>query len=250
MHAASAGPLAGKIAIVTGSSRSIGASIAQRLAADGAHVVINYHRVAMDAERTAQNINSLAGGRAIVVRADVSTIAGGKDLLDECVSQLGVPDILVLNAGVMGHTPLASTTERDYDAHINTNVKGPLFMVQAAAQQMKEGQFPGANHQFSILLFTIVHKLSTVPRRQPHHLHFDRAHSRLLRPPHGAPLHDVEGRRRADDTRACEGPRRARNHRQRRSTRSSRHAALPRGKAAATDKVDSEPHPVESNTPS
>lgn len=134
-------PLAGKVAIVTGSSRSIGASIAQRLAADGAHVVINYHRIAMDAERIACAINECSsGGRAIVVKADVSTVEGGRYVLDECTRQLGVPDILVLNAGMMGHTPLANATERDYDMHINTNVKGPLFMVQAAAKVMREGQ--------------------------------------------------------------------------------------------------------------
>lgn len=145
MHVVSAGPLAGKVAIVTGSSRSIGASIAQRLAADGAHVVINYHRIAVDADRTAQAINSRCGeggGKAIIVRADVSTIEGAKFVLDECMRQLGVPDILVLNAGVMGHTPLANTTERDFDMSFNTNVKGPLFMVQAAAPHMREGRFP------------------------------------------------------------------------------------------------------------
>ncbi|KAI0338994.1 short chain type dehydrogenase [Trametopsis cervina] len=139
------GPLAGKVAIVTGSSRSIGASIAQRLAADGADVIINYHKIAVDADRVANQINNAAangaspGGRAIVVKADVSTIEGGQHLLDECIRQLGVPDILVLNAAVMGHTPLASTRERDYDVHFNTNVKGPLFLVQAAAERMQPG---------------------------------------------------------------------------------------------------------------
>lgn len=144
MSAAPARPLAGKIAIVTGSSRSIGASIAHRLAADGAHVVINFHRIAPDAERVAYAINSRhkeGGGRAIIVKADVSTVDGGRLLLRECTRQLGVPDILVLNAGVMGHKPLATTTELDYDAHINTNVKGPLFIVQEAAQVMRQGAF-------------------------------------------------------------------------------------------------------------
>ena len=135
-------PLAGKIAIVTGSSRSIGASIAKRLAADGADVIINYHRIAVEAERTAYNINSKDGGRAFIVKADVSTIAGGNHLLKECQRMVGGPDILVLNAGFMGHKPLAETDELEYDKLINTNVKGPLFLVQNAAQYMK----PGLSH--------------------------------------------------------------------------------------------------------
>lgn len=143
--APAARPLAGKVAVVTGSSRSIGAAIARRLAADGADVVVNFHRVAVDAERTAYGINTHhaaghGGGRAVVVRADVSTVAGGRHLLRECRRLLGAPpDILVLNAGFMGHRPLAETDEADYDAHINTNVKGPLFLVQNAAPDMKPG---------------------------------------------------------------------------------------------------------------
>ena len=132
-------PLAGKVAIVTGSSRSIGASIAKRLAEDGADVIINYHRIAVEAERTAYSINAHEGGRAYIVKADVSTVAGGKHLLAECVRLIGAPDIVVLNAGIMGHKSLEETEEEDFDALINTNVKGPLFLVQAASEVMTEG---------------------------------------------------------------------------------------------------------------
>jgi 3-oxoacyl-[acyl-carrier protein] reductase len=139
------GPLAGKVAIVTGSSRSIGAAVAQRLAADGANVVINFHKVPLDAERTAECINahsaSHGGGRAIVVKADVSTVEGGQHLLDACLHEFGVPDILVLNAAVMAHTRLSQTKEADFDLTFNTNVKGPLFLVQAAAEKMQPGKF-------------------------------------------------------------------------------------------------------------
>ncbi|PSR70954.1 hypothetical protein PHLCEN_2v13176 [Hermanssonia centrifuga] len=148
-------PLAGKVALVTGSSRSIGASIAKRLAADGADVIINYHRIAVEAERTAYFINSRDGGRAFIVKADVSTISGGDYLLQECVRHLGAPDILVLNAGYMGHRPLAETDEADFDLNFDTNVKGPLFMVQAAAEIMK----PGSRIVF---LSTSLTKASTV----------------------------------------------------------------------------------------
>ena len=111
----------------------------RRLAADGADVIVNYRRAAAEAERTAYGINERDGGRAFVVRADVSTLDGGRFLLDECVRLVGPPDILVLNASVMGHTPLAETVESEFDEHINTNVKGPLFMVQAAARIMDTG---------------------------------------------------------------------------------------------------------------
>ncbi|CAL1712623.1 unnamed protein product [Somion occarium] len=132
-------PLLGKTAVVTGSSRGIGASIAQKLAADGANVIINYHADDAPACVVANTINAREGGRAIVVKADVATIEGGKLLLEKCTEKLGVPDILVLNAGVMGHKPLAEVDEEYYDLHFNTNVKGPLFLVKAAAGVMKSG---------------------------------------------------------------------------------------------------------------
>ena len=102
-------------------------------------MIINYHRIAVEAERTAYGINELDGGRAYIVKADVSTIAGGKFLLAECIRLIGAPDIVVLNAGIMGHKPLAEMEEDDFDVLMNTNVKGPLFLVQGAAEVMKEG---------------------------------------------------------------------------------------------------------------
>ena len=142
MHNPAVGPLAGKVAIVTGSSRSIGAAIAQRLAADGANVIINFHKIAVDAKRTADAINNSpqCSGKAVVVKADISTVEGGQFLLAECIRYFGPPDILVLNASVMSHTRLATTSEDEFDASFNTNVKGPLFLVQAVAEKMQPGQ--------------------------------------------------------------------------------------------------------------
>lgn len=133
-------PLAGKVAIVTGSSRGVGEAIARRLAADGADVVINHHGVDVCAEQIARSINAGEGGRAVVVKADVSTIEGGNYLLEESVRRFGVPDILVLNATVLGHRSLEDIDEEYFDLHLNTNVKGPLFLVQAAAKLMKPGR--------------------------------------------------------------------------------------------------------------
>ncbi|KAI0087897.1 NAD-P-binding protein [Irpex rosettiformis] len=138
---AAVGPLAGKVAIVTGSSRSIGAAIAHRLAADGANVIINFHKIAVDAKRTADCINNSpdCSGKAVVVKADVSTVEGGEFLLAECIQNFGPPDILVLNASVMSHTRLANTSEEEFDTTFNTNVKGPLFLAKAVAKVMQPG---------------------------------------------------------------------------------------------------------------
>ncbi|KAI0043509.1 NAD(P)-binding protein [Auriscalpium vulgare] len=135
----SALPLAGKVAIVTGSSRSIGASIAQRLASDGASVVVNYVNNAIAAESVVSAIHTEGKGKAISIKADVSSVAGAKSLLDQSISAFGKLDILVLNAGVQSSTVLADVDEACYDSHFNVNVKGPLFLTQLAAPLIPSG---------------------------------------------------------------------------------------------------------------
>ncbi|KAL0564128.1 hypothetical protein V5O48_017924 [Marasmius crinis-equi] len=125
-------PLAGKVALVTGSSRSIGASIAKRLAQDGANVVVNYASSVDAATEVVDSINAEKQGKAIAIKADVSTIEGGKALLDETVKRLGRLDILVLNAGIMGSKVLNDVDEEFFDQHFNINVRTPLFMTKAA----------------------------------------------------------------------------------------------------------------------
>ncbi|PBK65880.1 NAD(P)-binding protein [Armillaria solidipes] len=126
--------LSGKVALVTGSSRSIGAAIAKRLAGEGASVVINYVNGAKPAQELVAEIKSNGKGDAVAVQADASTIAGGKHLLDETIKAFGKLDILVLNAGIMGSKPLADIDEKFFDNHIDANVKGPLFLAKAASQ--------------------------------------------------------------------------------------------------------------------
>lgn len=93
-------PLLGKVALITGSSRSIGAAIARKLASDGANVVVNYVSNASAADEVVQSIESANGrGKAIAVKADAGTHQGGKVLLDETLKTWGKVDILVLNAG-------------------------------------------------------------------------------------------------------------------------------------------------------
>lgn len=132
-------PLSGKVAIITGSSRSIGAAIAARLASRGANVVINYVSSASAAQAVADTINSKGTGRAIIVKADVGVLAEGRTLVDEAVKTFGRVDFLLLNAGVMKLDLLDKVSEEDYEYHFNTNVKGPLFLVQHAVPHMQPG---------------------------------------------------------------------------------------------------------------
>lgn len=90
-------PLAGRVAIVTGSSRSIGAAIAKKLGADGASVVVNYVSNAAAADEV---VSAIPEGKAIAVKADAGTTEGGKELLDQTLKAFGKLDILVLNAGM------------------------------------------------------------------------------------------------------------------------------------------------------
>jgi len=132
-------PLNGLVAVVTGSSRSIGAAAAKRLAADGASVIINYVSNESAAAQVVGEINTNREGAAIAVKADVGTIAGGQHLLDETVKHFGKVDILVLNAGIMGSRVLADVDEDFFDWHFNNNVKGPLFLAKAASPLLKAG---------------------------------------------------------------------------------------------------------------
>jgi 3-oxoacyl-[acyl-carrier protein] reductase len=131
--------LTNKVALVTGSSRSIGAAIAKRLADDGANVVINYVSNANAADEVVDSINAKRPGAAIAIKADVSTITGGQALLEGTVKAFGKVDIIVLNAAIMDNKPLADVNEQYFDDHINANVKGPLFLVKAATPLLTAG---------------------------------------------------------------------------------------------------------------
>jgi 3-oxoacyl-[acyl-carrier protein] reductase len=129
--------LTGKVAVVTGASKGIGAAIAQDLAIHGAAVIVNYASSPQQACELVANIESL-GGKAKAVRADVSIPAEAKQLIDAGVSEFGRLDILVNNAGVYDFLPLPQITEAHFDRIFSLNVKGLLFATQAATGAMGE----------------------------------------------------------------------------------------------------------------
>ena len=127
-----------KTALVTGSSRGIGRAIAERLAADGAAVVINYTRSAKQADEAVSSIIA-RGGNAIAIQADVSKPAEVTRLFDEAEKALGSLDIVVANAGVFFRKPLEESTEEDYEYVFNTNTKGVFFTLREAARRVNKG---------------------------------------------------------------------------------------------------------------
>ena len=130
--------LSGKVALVTGSSKGIGAGIAKRLAADGASVIVNYTRSAEDAEVVVQAI-AAAGGKAFAVKADIGKPEQIQPLVDAAVKHFGRLDILVNNAGIYQVDSLESLSAQSIDEHFNINVRGLLLVTQAAARVLPAG---------------------------------------------------------------------------------------------------------------
>lgn len=128
--------LEGKIALVTGASKGIGAGIAKELAAEGANVVINYSRDKEGAETVASMIAS-HGGRAIAVQADVSKSDDSERLVAETVSAFGPISILVNNAGIFEFGPVESITEDQFQRHFATNVWGSINVIQKSLQNFE-----------------------------------------------------------------------------------------------------------------
>src|SRR3981081_859634 len=130
--------LEGKIALVTGGSRGIGAAIAKRLAAEGAKVAITYSKGADAAASVIQEIER-AGGKAIAIQADAADAAAGKAAVEKTVATFGRLDVLVNNAGTAIPNPFEETTLEEMDRVIDINVRGVFIATQAALKYMKSG---------------------------------------------------------------------------------------------------------------
>ena len=130
--------LEGKVAVVTGASKGIGAAIAKALARDGAAVVVNYASSKAGADAVVEAITT-AGGRAIAVQADVSKAAQAHGLIEAAVSAFGGLDVLVNNSGIYEFAAIEEVTEEHYRRIFDVNVLGVLLATQAAAKQLGEG---------------------------------------------------------------------------------------------------------------
>jgi 3-oxoacyl-[acyl-carrier protein] reductase len=128
----------GKVAIVTGASRGIGAAVAQRLADDGFTVVINYSGDAAPAEALARTIET-KGGRALTGKADVSDANAVRGLFDAAEAAFGGVDVLVNNAGVMMLSSIGESSEALFDRQVAINLKGTFNTLGQAARRLRDG---------------------------------------------------------------------------------------------------------------
>lgn len=129
------GKLSGKVAVVTGASKGIGAAIAERFGKEGASVVVNYASDKAGAERVAKQIEA-SGGRALVVKADVSKKEDIQKLFGETTLRFGKVDILVNNAGVYEFRPLEAIDENHFHKLFNLNLLGLLLTTKTAVENM------------------------------------------------------------------------------------------------------------------
>ncbi|WP_437777809.1 SDR family NAD(P)-dependent oxidoreductase [Sorangium sp. So ce1097] len=134
--------LQGKIALVTGSSRGIGRSIAVRFAREGADVAITYQKSKEGAEEALAEVEA-AGRRGHLFAVDVASVQSVQALIKETVAHFGRLDVLVNNAGLEKRAPFWEVTEEDYDQVVNTNLKAVFFGSQAMVRHLRETRRPG-----------------------------------------------------------------------------------------------------------
>src|SRR5208283_1034307 len=127
--------LTGKVAIVTGSSKGIGAAIAKTYASEGARVVVNYHSSEVEGKKVVEEIKS-EGGRSLLVKADVSKTTDVKRMVSKAVGKFGRVDILVNNAGILVAKDFLDSTDEDWDRVLDVNLKGAYICCREVAPLM------------------------------------------------------------------------------------------------------------------
>ena len=129
--------LNGKVAVVTGASKGIGAEVARRLASDGFAVVVNHSNSESDAEDVVDAINK-RGGQAIAVKANVGDPAAVTELFSRSVKAFGGIDVLVNNAGIMKLAPLAEVADESFDAQVSVNFAGVFYCMREGARKLRD----------------------------------------------------------------------------------------------------------------
>ncbi|NGN65598.1 SDR family oxidoreductase [Streptomyces sp. A7024] len=130
--------LTGKVALVTGGSRGIGAAIARRLAGDGAAVALTYVQAADEAREVAKEIEA-GGGRALIIEADLARPEAAAEAVERTVRELGGIDILVSNGGYLAYGSLAQVSAAELDRVLAVDVKSVVLAAQAAAPHLGDG---------------------------------------------------------------------------------------------------------------
>lgn len=128
--------LAGKTALITGAARRVGAAIAERLHAEGMNVVLHYHRSEGEASALCNRLNASRRDSAMLAQKDLADVAGFDSIIKAAL-QWGSLDLLVNNAAMFSPTPIGSVTEADWDQLMDTNLKAPFFLSQAAAPYLR-----------------------------------------------------------------------------------------------------------------
>jgi pteridine reductase len=131
-------PLTGKVALVTGAARRVGAAIARELHGAGASVVLHFRSSADDAAALLHELNALRPQSAALAECDLLQVAALPELIAQASGTFGGLDILVNNASTFYPTPISDVTEMDWDDLIGTNLKAPLFLAQAAAATLHQ----------------------------------------------------------------------------------------------------------------
>lgn len=127
-----------KVALITGSSRGIGACIAKRLASDGFKIVVNYARGAVSAQELVDRIAAV-GGQAIAVQADISDPAAVTAMFDIAEGSFGGIDVAVNNAGIMRLAPIVECADDTFDQTVAINLKGTFNVARKAGRRLREG---------------------------------------------------------------------------------------------------------------
>jgi len=126
------------VVLVTGAARRIGAAIARALHAEGYRVIIHYHRSMAEANVICRELNDIRADSATAISADLSRVADVKTLAQAAIQYWGRLDALVNNAAAFYPTPFASVNEAQWDALMASNVKGPFFLVQSLAGELRQ----------------------------------------------------------------------------------------------------------------